>query len=120
MSEIKALKKLAIPICVVFAGFILWNMGSSKQSDRYAFGHTLSADELLISFQFNARDACSDNKYNIPEADCIALVNNKSPVCRKQTADKFPGKINTIERMILVGHFFSSCVFEGKESSTQP
>ncbi len=98
---------------------IYWQLDGEKRLQLFALENSpMNAQEFLDVFEINSKEACKEkdkNKYRLPEDECISKIRRYSSQCRTKAVEKFPGKVNTIEKMLLIGNFFTSCVFEEKE-----
>lgn len=102
-------------------GFVVvyWQLDGEKRLQLFAIENSpMNTEEFLSIFEVNSTEACKEkdrNKYGLPEAECIAKIKSNSSACRKKTAEKFHGKVNKIEKMLLIGNFYTACIFTEKE-----
>ena len=120
------LKNLAIALLIIAVVGIYWRIDGYDRLENYAIENSpMSAAEFLDIFEIDSKEACKEpnkNKYGVPEAECITRIQKYSYICKQKAVEKFQGKMNTIEKMLLVGNFFTSCVFSDEQeiSEAQP
>jgi len=56
--------------------------------------------------------ACARNKYGLTESQCVEAIESRKDLCTKKTAELFPGKISTTDRMKEVVGSYVGCVFQ--------
>lgn len=56
--------------------------------------------------------ACARNKYGLTEGQCVEAIETRKDLCASKTAELFPGKIGTADRMKEVVGSYVACVFQ--------
>lgn len=112
------LKPILIMISMVVFVLVYWRLDGQERLELYVVENTpMNTREFLDVFEGNSLVACQEqttNKYKIDQEECIRLIRRHSSDCKAQASEKFVGKANTVERMLLISNFYTTCIFDRK------
>jgi hypothetical protein len=116
IKHVNWLRPLLVAALMIVFVLAYWQIDGQRRMELFIIENSpLNTREFLDVFEQHSLEACKEkntNKYDLPEKDCVKLIRKRTNICKSKAAEKFLERANTVEKMLLIRNFYTTCIFE--------